>query len=391
MSRSVLLGVMVFFGLWVLFPTIAFGAPIACTGVTTGNVGTCSTIVSCDGTVEEAASRMSNSGPVAICPTDWICCIPLASSDKPPKTIPPGGIPPILPDSCTSVDSGNTGTCRDACQGSEVAETSGGSCGSGGYCCVNYVTGGGANQGTACSISSSSGTQTGVCEFTDLCSGTKVASSTCTGGTECCLMGTSGGAPNQGAPCTVPSGGTGLCEFTSQCSPANSVSSPSCFGGTICCVTSGSGGPGATTCPATACSNTACVAPLANDNTKTSTTCPYCCVSGGVGPGTGSGACPTGYTKVSGVCFPGGTGLSDKSVLQILTTLISWLLAIFGLIALLGFIISGLQYLTSAGDEGQAETAKRNMQYAIIGVIVALSGWIVIQAVDRLLNANSLI
>jgi len=92
--------------------------------------------------------------------------------------------------------------------------------------------------------------------------------------------------------------------------------------------------------------------------------------------------------KIGGVCFPTGTGLSDKSVLDIISALIGWLLAIFGFIALIGFIISGLQYLTAAGDESQAETAKRNMQYSIIGIIVALSGFIVIKAVDTLLNAN---
>ena len=71
-----------------------------------------------------------------------------------------------------------------------------------------------------------------------------------------------------------------------------------------------------------------------------------------------------------------------------MTTFISWILGIFGFIALLGFIISGLQYIFATGDEGMAETAKRNMKYSIIGVIVALSGWIVIKAVDALLNAS---
>jgi len=75
-------------------------------------------------------------------------------------------------------------------------------------------------------------------------------------------------------------------------------------------------------------------------------------------------------------------------VLEIVATFVGWLLSIFGFIALVGFIISGIQYLLSAGDEGMAETAKRNMKYSIIGIIVALSGWIIIKAIDTLLNAN---
>lgn len=94
---------------------------------------------------------------------------------------------------------------------------------------------------------------------------------------------------------------------------------------------------------------------------------------------------------IGGICVPKSstTGLSDKPVLDIAKNLMNWLLAIFGFIAIIGFVISGVQYLTSAGDEGQADTAKRNMKYSIIGVIVALSGWVIIQAIDKALNATT--
>ncbi len=98
--------------------------------------------------------------------------------------------------------------------------------------------------------------------------------------------------------------------------------------------------------------------------------------------------CTGDYQNIGGVCFPRNTGLSEKPVTEIITNLANWLLAIFGFIAILGFVISGIQYLTSAGDESQAETAKRNMKYSIIGVIVALSGWVVVQFVDSLLKAS---
>jgi hypothetical protein len=65
-----------------------------------------------------------------------------------------------------------------------------------------------------------------------------------------------------------------------------------------------------------------------------------------------------------------------------------WLLAIFGFIAIIAFVISGLQYLLATGDEHMAETAKRNMQYSIIGVIVALSGWVIIKAIDTALSGS---
>ena len=127
----------------------------------------------------------------------------------------------------------------------------------------------------------------------------------------------------------------------------------------------------------------------------------YCCldVSGtgtGTGSGTGSGT-GTGTASIdcdgevkAGVCFPtsASTGLSDMSVVDLLMNLMNWLLAVLGFIAIIAFVISGLQYLLAVGEEKMIETAKRNMQYSIIGVIVALSGWVVIQAIDTALSGS---
>lgn len=99
--------------------------------------------------------------------------------------------------------------------------------------------------------------------------------------------------------------------------------------------------------------------------------------------------CPDNYDGISGVCIPMDTGLSEASVDDVLTTFMQWLLGIFGFLAIIAFVISGVQYLSAAGDESQAETAKRNMQYSIIGVAVALSGFIILTAVNALLQGTS--
>lgn len=125
--------------------------------------------------------------------------------------------------------------------------------------------------------------------------------------------------------------------------------------------------------------------------------CPtgYICCGPGPGslPGSGvtdTGGCPTGFEKQSGVCFPkaGSTGLGDMSVFELLTTVMNWLLGIVGVLAVIAFVISGVQYLVSAGDEEMTETAKRNMKYAIVGLVVALSGLIVLNAVAGLTGAG---
>lgn len=101
--------------------------------------------------------------------------------------------------------------------------------------------------------------------------------------------------------------------------------------------------------------------------------------------------CTSDFDGSTGVCIPTSTsvGLSDMDVSELLTTFMNWLLGITSIIGVIAFVISGIQYLTAAGDEKQAETAKRNIQYAIIGVIVALSGLMVISAIDALFQGDA--
>jgi len=115
--------------------------------------------------------------------------------------------------------------------------------------------------------------------------------------------------------------------------------------------------------------------------------------NGGVGGSVAGGSvtCPSGFNLQSGVCIPGsasGIGLSDKSVFDVIATVLNWLLGILGVLGVLAFVISGTQYLLSAGDEDLAKTAKRNMTYAIIGLAIALTGLIVVNAIAGLTGAG---
>lgn len=104
----------------------------------------------------------------------------------------------------------------------------------------------------------------------------------------------------------------------------------------------------------------------------------------------GAVTCPTNYAPSSaGVCIPSDTGLSSSTVADVLLTFMNWLLGLLGLFGIIAFVISGIQYLVSAGDDDTISTAKRNMKYSIIGVMVALSGFVIIQAVNTLLQGTS--
>lgn len=78
----------------------------------------------------------------------------------------------------------------------------------------------------------------------------------------------------------------------------------------------------------------------------------------------------------------------DGDVSNVILGIMDWLLTIVGVVAIIAFVISGIQYFLVATDEKMLESAKKTMQAAIIGIIVAISGFIVIQAVNSILEAD---
>ncbi|MDO8240641.1 MAG: hypothetical protein Q7T51_01520 [Candidatus Moranbacteria bacterium] len=84
-----------------------------------------------------------------------------------------------------------------------------------------------------------------------------------------------------------------------------------------------------------------------------------------------------------------GYGLPEGSITGIIENILVWLLMMFGIIGIIGFVISGLMYVLAAGDEKTIEKAKSAMKNSAIGVIVGISGFVIIKAVDTILNAYS--
>ncbi|HPN96606.1 MAG TPA: hypothetical protein PLK35_02460 [Candidatus Moranbacteria bacterium] len=83
-------------------------------------------------------------------------------------------------------------------------------------------------------------------------------------------------------------------------------------------------------------------------------------------------------------------GLPKGTVFSIIENVLLWLLAILGIVGVIGFVISGIMYLTAAGDDKKMETAKNAMKYSIIGIIVGLSGLVAIQAVNTALGGSGI-
>lgn len=82
-------------------------------------------------------------------------------------------------------------------------------------------------------------------------------------------------------------------------------------------------------------------------------------------------------------------GTPNASIYDIIRTTMNYLLAILGFLAIIGFVIAGILYLTAAGDETRMKSAKNAMLWSIMGVIVALVGYVIVSAVDSWLRASS--
>lgn len=68
----------------------------------------------------------------------------------------------------------------------------------------------------------------------------------------------------------------------------------------------------------------------------------------------------------------------------LLTNVMSFLISIFGAIAVLMVIVGGVMYITAAGDSQRAKLAKKTILGAVIGVIVALMAWVIVNTIITL-------
>lgn len=105
----------------------------------------------------------------------------------------------------------------------------------------------------------------------------------------------------------------------------------------------------------------------------------------------GAITCPdsTNFKLEGNICVPVNTGLSEKSVQDVVTAVLTWLLGIFGVLGVLTFVIAGILYFMAAGDAEAEKKAKNAMKMGIMGIVVGLAGFVVIQAIDAVLNAQT--
>ena len=85
----------------------------------------------------------------------------------------------------------------------------------------------------------------------------------------------------------------------------------------------------------------------------------------------------SGGSGSSAVC-----GASTKDELPgIIKNVINLLFFVIGMIAVIMIVIGGIRYSTSAGDSSQVQAAKNTVLYAVIGLVIAIMAFAIVNFV----------
>lgn len=82
----------------------------------------------------------------------------------------------------------------------------------------------------------------------------------------------------------------------------------------------------------------------------------------------------------SGVDSAGGSG-APTSIDGIIQTIVNILLFLLGAISVIMIVIGGFKYATSQGDSSSLSSAKNTILYAVIGLVVAIAAFAIVNFV----------
>lgn len=96
-----------------------------------------------------------------------------------------------------------------------------------------------------------------------------------------------------------------------------------------------------------------------------------------------------GAETTKGFVPPTNTGLPAGDLEAIITQIIQWFFYVIGIVALLAFLYTGFLFFTSGGDTEKTTKAKNMALYAILGVVVALVGLVIMNYIISVLGTAS--
>jgi len=98
---------------------------------------------------------------------------------------------------------------------------------------------------------------------------------------------------------------------------------------------------------------------------------------------------PEGSTDYEDSCIADGSCSLDQGF-NTFVVLTKWGLGILGSFSLLFFIFGGIMWLTSGGKSGQIEKGKSIMVNTVIGIVIVMSAWLIVQTILVSISNRSL-
>lgn len=83
-------------------------------------------------------------------------------------------------------------------------------------------------------------------------------------------------------------------------------------------------------------------------------------------------------------------GNKNDTLVQNITDIINAVIAVLGIVAVVVIIIGGISYMTSSGDAGKVKKAKDTILYGVIGLVIVVLAFAIVNFVilNILKNAN---
>lgn len=72
---------------------------------------------------------------------------------------------------------------------------------------------------------------------------------------------------------------------------------------------------------------------------------------------------------------------SDNDLITNITNILNAIIGVLGIVAVVVIILGGIQYMTSAGDPGRVKKAKDTILYGIIGLVICVLAFAIVNFV----------
>ena len=91
--------------------------------------------------------------------------------------------------------------------------------------------------------------------------------------------------------------------------------------------------------------------------------------------------CPTGSERATAPTLAGCNVKEDSSLMPTVKTIIDVIIGVLGIVAVIVIVLGGVQYTLSTGDPGRIKKAKDTILYGIIGLVVAILAYAIVNFV----------